>query len=1164
MKTNIKNRKKQILALSLSLLMVSSMAALAGCNDDTTSSSSSSSSSSAASAKVDSLITNASFETFNTNNGKNLISKTVSGWTRATISNLTSNAASGIINTSDENWKDLTETTIEDHKTLSVADAKAKWSTMTAKDKILFMEAWEDANPDDDIEDELDFITSYNVDSEDLPGCENPGKVDTATDDNVLMIHNAYDWNNYKELGTAQKFTSSSTVTVPAGTAAKFSVWVKTSDLKTSNSAGEVQDAVDKGAFISVTHSVGNKSMDALQINNINTDDWTQYTFYLNGTSYADTTFTLVLGLGQGSSDDRWGHVSGYAFFDEIECELITRNDFDEATSASVPSFGFEDSKEEKTVDAFVSNDKTFALNYYGEFEAIKKDADTTYLDTVNSFNVTTETSKHNHVYTAASVEAGTQIDGKIVDTYPSLGLSQKDKVTYVFKNAAEMTTHDTYKNNVLLQQVYKDYFEGKDFLTNESKNEQILMIMSPSGAAYTAKSDYAFSVNAGERLAISFFVKTSDLNGVTGANVTLHHGNNEYALSNLDVSDITTVDVNDDNKDIYTGWQQCLFYVKNSAEDTKTFTLSFSFGPTTVIGTTISSYYTGFAAFAGFESYAMEEAEFASAQSGSYATIVTLQDDDTSASSTSGFDTTATVPTDKIETGYANLRNYKGVDTDSIYLGGTNKEVNKNETAGLLNKNHANNYTDILTVLGAENAADDANAAWNSVFGNATQPLVIYTNNEQSNAYGFIGSPQTISANTYKTVSLRMKVSAGAQANVYLIDMDNLDKEKGTFNSALSIGSKIVYWYDDDGNVCASDPSDHDFNEKTDVVLKLQANGLYKVNPHWTGYDAAYDGKYYANLSAYDKDANQNLVVAEGGVSYDYNDKWENEGNDGIAYYYKENNYYADKACTILVEDFNTIGVPARYEAQTAKDLTFSVNETNGEWVTVTFYIHTGNVAKNYRLEIWSGARDNSVKNGAGSYVIVDANKPDDLDATSFTENIDDRKAEEGIDGVTIDSFDSVFSFYDSAKFLRYNETIDENNVTNSYDDYLSSSKTAGTAYLRYSGNNVLELYADYALSEDTVSPDVDDSDSDDSTDTDTSTTNAADLWLLGGSIIIAAVLLFAVISLIVRKAVHNARRKKGIVIPKKQKKAKKVKKEKSEDQPEEKIEETSDEQQD
>ncbi|MBO4939590.1 MAG: hypothetical protein J6D30_00990 [Clostridia bacterium] len=1159
MKTNIKNRKKQFLALSLSLLMASSVTALAGCNEETTSSSSSSSSSSAATAKVDSLITNANFETFNTNDGKNLISKTVSGWTRATISNLTSQSASGVINTSTENWDDLTKTTIEDPASLSVADAKAKWSTMTAKDKLLFMEAWEDANPNDKIEEKLDFITSYNVDSDDLPTCENPGIPNAeATDDNVLMIHNAYDWNDYKELGTAQKFTSSSTVTVPAGTAAKFSVWVKTSDLKTSTTEGEVQDAVDKGAFISVTHSVGNRSMDALQINNINTDDWQQYTFYVNGTAYADTTFTLVLGLGQGTSDDRWGHVSGYAFFDEIECEIITRNDYETEVADSVPTFGFENTKAEKTVDSYENKATTFALNYYGEFKAIEKDESTTYLDTVDSFQVTTETSKHNVVYTAAAVEEGTKDEnGKTIVTYPGLGLSQKDAVTHVFANAAEMTTHATYKDNVLLQQVYKDYFEGKDFLKNQAKNEQVLMIMSPSGVAYTAKSGYEFAVPAGENLAISFFVKTSDLNGVTGANVSLHYGNEKYAISNLDVSDITTVDVNDDNKDIYTGWQQCLFYVKNSTEVQKTFTLSFSFGPSTVIGTTTSSYYTGFAAFAGFESYAMEEGEFASAQSGSYANIVTLKEANEKDTSTNGFDTTATVPTDAIENGYANLRNYKGVYTDSIYLGGTNKNVNAKETAGLLNIDYAENYTDILTKLGASfdeseaNAAKRAQGAWTSVFGNATQPLVIYNEGAQTNAYGYIGSVQSISANTYKTVSLRMKVSAGATANVYLIDMDNLNTEKSTFDSTLSIGSKIVYWYDNDGNVCAEDPTDTDnFNAKQDIAFKLQSNGLYKVNPDWTGYSADYEGKFYANLANYEKNANGDLIVAEGGVSYDYNDKWENEGNDGIAYYCKDGKYYADKACTILVNDLSTANVPARYEAQEGKGLSFSVTQaTNKDWVTVTFYIHTGNVDKNYRLEIWSGARDNSVVNGEGSYVIVDANNPNSLDATSFEENVTDRKAEDGLEGVTVESFDSAYSFFDSAKFLRYNETIDENEVKNSYDDYVSADQAKGTAYLKYSSNNVLELYADYQYAENTTSADVEEDDDHDHDHDETPEANTADLWLLGGSVLIAAVLLFAVVSLIVRKVMKNRRKSGKAPAPKKAKKEKKEKSEENKD---------------
>ena len=1107
MKTNIKNRKKQLLALSLSLLMASSVAGLAACTSDSSTSTSSSSSSSTTTEKDTGIITNASFKTFNTNDGKNLIGKTVTGWTRSTISNLTSTSASGIISTKTEDWDNLTGSKVVDPDKLTVEQAKAQWDNMSAKDRILFMEAWEDAHPDDKIEKELDFITEYNVDSDDLPTCENPGTAPGAEDDNVLMLHNAYDWNNYKQIGTAQKFTSSSTVTVKAGTAASVSVWVNTKDLMTSNSYGEPQPAVDKGAFISITHSVGGSSMNPVQINNINTDgEWQQYTFYLNSTAYADTTFTVVFGLGQGSSDDRWGHVSGYAFFDEIECEIITREEFADAEVDQ--SFNFEHSKEERVIDNYATPVDTLAIDYFGAFSAQEN-----YLDsfTADAFKVTTETGKHGDVYTAADVED--------INVYPGLGLSTEDVITAVFNNAEAMKDVD----NKLLQQVYADYFEGKDFLKDQGKNEQILMLMSPSGVAYTADTnDNVFQVPAGEFMAISFFVKTSDMNGVTGAGVTLHHGNNKYSLTNLDTSDITPVEIGD-NEDVYTGWQQCLFYVKNATESAQDFRLSFSFGPTTVIGLTKSSFYTGFAAFAGFETLSMSEAQFASAQSGTFSTIVTLNDEvETSSSSTNGFDTAATVPTDAIESGFADPRNYRGVYTNNVLLGGTESAIHEHPSAGLLNKDYADaeKYQEILTAIGGEGAT------WKDVFGNATQPLVIYNEKAQENAYGYLGATKTFSASNYATVSLRMKVSAGATANVYLIDMDNLDKDALTYNSTLSIGSKIVYWYNDDGDVCTMDPSDEHYDKDRHVALKLQDNGLYTVNAKWEGYKAEYEGKYFANLKNYEEDEAGNKLIAKDGVSYDYNDKHIHDGNDGIAYYYKNGKYYAYSNYTTEVSDFSDLAISTRYTAENSRDLSFTIvgteaNEAN--WITVTFYIHTGNVAKNYRLEIWSGARDNSVKNGEGSYIIIDANNPNNLDATSFADNMKDRNAEGDFD-----TFDSVFSFYDNAKFLRYDETLDKNDVGNSYDNYLSSSKTAGTAYLKYITDTVLELYADYQYAEDSVSVDpAEDVETDDNHDHSEETeTNP---WLLGSSIVIAAVLLFAVASLIIRKVVKAQRRKKG-----------------------------------
>ena len=61
-----------------------------------------------------------------------------------------------------------------------------------------------------------------------------------------------------------------------------------------------------------------------------------QYHFYLKGCSYASSTFTIVLGLGQGGGTDKLGYVDGYAFFDDVECRVISAADYDETVDALI------------------------------------------------------------------------------------------------------------------------------------------------------------------------------------------------------------------------------------------------------------------------------------------------------------------------------------------------------------------------------------------------------------------------------------------------------------------------------------------------------------------------------------------------------------------------------------------------------------------------------------------------------------------------------------------------------------------------------------------------------------------------------------------------------------------------------------------------------------
>ncbi|MBO7297576.1 MAG: hypothetical protein J6U60_00855 [Clostridia bacterium] len=1196
MKKKTNSRKNKLLALFLSLMMATStLAAFASCTDGDSSSSSSSSDEEQTEETVndEGIITNADFETFNNNKGLNPIVTSVTGWTRSVNSAtsgtaLSSKAASGIIDTQDEAWADLTVSKLDKAaSTLTEDEAKAKWDTMTTRDKLEYYKAWKNANDDDDITD-LDFYESFNIDDEDLPlikqddntlkAVENPRTHDwvegaevTKDDDGktntkILMLHNEYSNSSYAHLGTAQKFTSSTSVTVNAGTSANFSVWVKTSDLTCTTTSGEQADeVVDKGAYISITHSVGGKSLDPLQIKNINTanvtdnNGWVKYEFALKGASYADSTFTIVLGLGLGGGTDRFEYVNGYAFFDDIKCTIVEN---DKALTGGA-EFNLGATKEAKVIDAATNAEKKFTLDFSGDFENYN------LLSQAGWEIAPTIEKRDNKVYTAveqADITKFSAIAG--AQTYaPTLGAgfdAEDDK--YAIGNAATILND---ADNKFAKAAYNEYIKDHEYLLGGDT----LVLFSARGVAYTAKSP-AIEIAAGEKVAYSFFVKTSDMNGVTGAGITLLDGEGKPAITNLDTTSLTPIKVTvtenneETEKELHDGWQQCFFFIHNDGEDKATVQLSFTLGSTTVIDTEKTAYGEGLALFAGFKKKSSLDAQnpfsdeaFECAASGSYSKIVTLTGETNKETGDSGFDSATKLSEASIEDGFALPKNYKGVYADSAYVGGnvSNTTINSYKNAGLLNKEHADtdNYKAILKML---NGSTDA--TWDDVFGDsklsatATQPLVIYndaSDAQAAQAYGYIGTTTTIGANETKTVSLRVKVSAGATASVYLIDTDD-----DTRTSALSLGRTLTYWYDEDGNVLAKDPDADDFVARTDTAFKLQANGLYKVNPNWSGAENIDKNAYFANLQAYGVKAG-NLVLADGGVSYEYSDNWKHDGNDGVAFYdydataktaYAYNTDRVAKENNLLVYDFSNAAVPARFEAisdNAQKSLQVQVSETGDSWATVTFYVCAGDTAKNYRLEVWSGARDNSKVNGRNAYVAFDAWTVSDVE--DMTKWLNDTKEEAGVE-----YFESAFSFYDSAKYLRYDESLDENKVGNSYDNfasYSSASNAEKVAYLYKAVRGVsYTTYADFSTVETTINAEADEEDTTPEEDT-TTQEGTTNVWLLASSIAIAAVLVLAVASLVVRKAIVKARKTRGArpaksAKPKKDKKAKQDKNEK------------------
>ena len=1190
MKKKTNSRKNKLLALFLSLMMATStLAAFASCTDGDSSSSSSSSDEDKTEETVndDGIITNSDFETFNNNDGLNPIVTSVTGWTRSVNSAtsgtaLSSKAASGVIDTQDTAWADLTTSNLDKAvNALTEDEAKAKWDTMTTRDKLEYYKAWKDANDDGDIKKDLSFYESFNIDDEDLPllkqdddtftavenprthdwveGAEVTKDEDGKTNTKILMLHNEYSNSSYAHLGTAQKFTSSTSVTVNAGTSANFSVWVKTSDLTCTTTSGEQSDeVVDKGAYISITHSVGGKSLDPLQIKNINTENvtdnngWVKYEFALKGASYADSTFTIVLGLGLGGGTDRFEYVNGYAFFDDIECTIVEN---DKALTGGA-EFNLGATKDAKIIDATTNAEKKFVLDFSGDFG----DYD---LLAQSGWEIAPTTEKRdNKVYTAveqADIAKFSTIAG--AQTYaPTLGAGfDADDDKYAIGNAATILDDD---NNKFAKAAYNSYIKDHDYLLGGDT----LVLFSARGVAYTAKSP-KIEIAAGEKVAYSFFVKTSDMNGITGAGVQLLDGEGKPAITNVDTTSLAPIKVTvtengeQTEKELHDGWQQCFFFIHNDGDDVAKVRFAFTLGSTTVIDTEKSAYGEGLALFAGFKTTTMTDEEFECAASGNYSKIVTLTGETNKATGDSGFDTATKFSDANIEDGFALPKNYKGVYAGSAYVGGdvTNTAINAHKNAGLLNKEHADtdNYKAILKML---NGGTDA--TWDDVFGDsklsatATQPLVIYndaSDEQRAQAYGYIGTTTSIGANETKTISLRVKVSAGATASVYLIDTDDDSR-----TSALSLGRTLTYWYDEDGNVLAKDPDADGFVARTDTAFKLQANGLYKVNPNWSGATNIDKNAYFANLQAYGVKAG-NLILADGGVSYEYSNNWKHDGNDGVAFYdydatkktaYAYNTDRVAEENNLLVSDFSNAAVPVRFEAisgNAQKSLQVEVSETGDSWATVTFYVCAGDTAKNYRLEVWSGARDNSKVNGRNAFVAFDAWTVSDVE--DMTKWLNDTKDEAGVD-----YFESAFSFYDSAKYLRYDESLDENKVGNSYDNfasYSSASNAKKVAYLYKAVDGVsYTTYADFSTIETTVNAEVDEEDVTPDEE-DATPEGATNVWLLASSIAIAAVLVLSVASLIIRKAIVKARKSRGArpakaAKPKKEKKAKQDKDEK------------------
>lgn len=1076
------------------------------------------------------LIKNGDFEFYSESTKETLIEKfalinSPDNWTRSTGSDTngsapTSDAASGIINTAE--WDYFTR---PGYRFSSKEDALANWEkeNVTAFDRIRFYEE-HDVDSDEDFEYYSDY--NYSIDWDDIKDfydvekneslVANPGTHSEDTEGtSVLMIHNRKTTNS-TVYGTAQYYTSSTTVTLTAGTAAELSVWVKTANLK---HWANLEAKSGCGAYIGITNTVGGTTLDQMQVKNINTavlnpnnenNGWVKYSFYVQANSYADSTIKVVLGLGFGSTADMYETVDGFAFFDDLTCKKISSAEYAQATATLDASYvcSVESTADEKK---FVTQgmNETYALNL--------------------------STGKNGNAFdlTAANVETGLTKEvyndrTYTTETYKGLNLSNAPENVAKVATLAEMRT--SAASNKYLSSVLDDAFGEKYPF---AQDEAVLMLMSVNGAPYTATvKSPSFTVAPDDYLLVSFFVKTSAMDGFTGAGISVVDGTTKTSLSNLDSTTLSTVDIDEETKDIYDGWARCFFFLSNDTEENKTFHLEFTYGSTSIVGTTLADYTDGYAAFANFRTTSLTKQENSFAPSNTTSKSVALSAE---SSSDKKFDDAVHNNPDSIETGLAKPANYWGVQANDKRVGGdVDSELSvppAGTYAGLANAKHVGTYETSEWYLALCSVAQQKGViastvnAWEALFGTAQQPMIIL--NTEEGAYGYIATATAnLASSSATTVSVRVKVSQGAIAKVYLIDAT--DMENGYVAGLKPQLTKLTYWYNDDGDVCTIDPESDDYDRKTCVAYYKEANGLFSNSLDKT------DGKLYANLANYLTDDENNLTTEEGTIAFYY--------NDGKYYAYCNDGVYSTE-----VTDFDHKYARYDYTNATAPEAVITVdgNDANvaDKWITVCFNVQTGSEAKDYRLEVWSGSRDGSVVNPANSYVFFDDVQTSSSSsyADLLADAVSAMEKQQGVkpgEKLTENAYYYAYTFYDDANYLRYDETLDEDQTGDPYGSYTQSAYSEGLVYLYYedkltsSTEYYYQMFLDYSETDVTVARDLPETDDDDDADTDTPAASAGDVFLYASTIALVAALVIVIIAIIIQRAVKAHRRKNGITV--------------------------------
>ncbi len=1001
--------------------------------------------------------------------------------------------------------------------------------------------------------------------------------------------------------------------------------------------------------------------------NTVENNGWIQYTIFVEASNFADTSVTLTLGLGNDSIYTVEGYAffdditftkylsnSEMSAKPEFEANIRQDDKGDKKANTCFPlksdaDFEFrvdeESGKTEENgnlttwADPHYSADRYFLINFASTTENKAIDlteggvsAGLTVEETSNGAKyVCTNKSDYSKSGSVGLLDNGAST--AIVPNKLGEGIKVSDDLVKTLSITEDFTFTDvTFDSQGKLNKALTDALKTAASLPDADNDTSALLILSAYGAAYEAQisnTRFTLSGNKDEYVLLSFWLKTSDMKGKNAATITAFTEDDEDIKSsfNVDTTTVSTVTI-EDQEDVYNGWVRCFVRVSNTSDKPQTFKIKVNFGPTTIKGTENTSYRSGWMALANLSIIDGIDETVYNYSSGA-SRCATLKFEEKEADATHNFDEEKSSSRNDIKESLALPSSYTGVNGASANVKPASTltdydKPNDNAYAGLLNKNYIDNYKELLedgnswfSALSAVlsfNSSTEAGEIWKKIAGgdSVVQPLIIVNAVRQFNDemkvynYGYYGSTTTVSANSYSSVSVRVKASAGSIASVYLVE-DSAD------HNVLKYGTPAyTFWYDDNGNVLKGKPEDDwtSAQKKANIAYTLRSDGLYEKDGvlYANFYNLAtyidvnyYEAEEMGRTGFYDAVNNETLsvekavrakngvtfieAIKENGYLFSNSDKTayashflvaSGEQNnkiymyrDGLGkdatYYYMENGV-ANKSKVVHAFDASVAAI--RYDMSEAETpYCFTIDTTTAEgakyadkWVTVTFNIHSGSEAKAYRLELWSGKRDevSSYSSNDAGFVMFDYSSIS-LDESTYSDWLNEYKNEiindyrEKITETLDENDDNIakleelagpenrsdvyenyqatyftFSLYDSSAFIPFNKGTAEANQTGYSYNYSDNEENLALFTVEDSKNYAMTAFVDYSVIDKDVdiigAPTI--SDDDNSSDSSSGTSSNTNVWLLAASIALVVAIFIAIIAIFLKQYFSKHRR--------------------------------------